>query len=84
MGGDIGSGEIALAEGRIAVAERLLREHLKQHPTDVPAIRMLAEVAGIGLAWRTGEGAYLPLAPGESNNKNGSAVRSAAEPLFPG
>ncbi|MBL8199879.1 MAG: sulfotransferase [Chromatiales bacterium] len=36
----------ALAEGRIAVAEHLLREHLKQHPTDVPAIRMLAEVAG--------------------------------------
>ena len=32
----------------------------EQHP-------MLAEVAGIGLAWRTGEGAYIPLAPGESN-----------------
>ena len=28
---------------------------------------MLAEVAGIGLAWRTGEGAYIPLAPGEPN-----------------
>jgi DNA polymerase-1 len=28
---------------------------------------MLAEVAGIGLAWRSGEGAYIPLAPGESN-----------------
>ena len=36
----------ALSEGRIAVAEQLLREHLKQFPTDVPAIRMLAEVAG--------------------------------------
>ena len=36
----------ALTDGRIAVAERLLREHLKQFPTDVPAIRMLAEVAG--------------------------------------
>jgi tetratricopeptide (TPR) repeat protein len=35
----------ALCDGRIAVAERLLREHLKQHPTDVAAIRMLAEVA---------------------------------------
>ncbi|MGH8316242.1 MAG: tetratricopeptide repeat protein, partial [Steroidobacterales bacterium] len=35
----------ALCEGRIAVAEGLLREHLKQHPTDVSAIRMLAEVA---------------------------------------
>ncbi len=35
----------ALCDGRIAVAERLLREHLKRHPTDVAAIRMLAEVA---------------------------------------
>ena len=32
----------------------------EQHP-------MLAEVAGVGLAWRTGEGAYIPLTPGESN-----------------
>jgi predicted Zn-dependent protease len=36
---------LALAEGRIAVAEPLLRSHLKKHPTDVAAIRMLAEVA---------------------------------------
>ncbi|MEO7387348.1 MAG: sulfotransferase [Gammaproteobacteria bacterium] len=36
----------ALCDGRIAVAEELLREHLKQFPTDVAAIRMLAEVAG--------------------------------------
>jgi predicted Zn-dependent protease len=35
----------ALCEGRIAIAEKLLRDHLKQHPTDVAAIRMLAEVA---------------------------------------
>jgi predicted Zn-dependent protease len=35
----------ALCENRIAVAEALLREHLKQSPTDVVAIRMLAEVA---------------------------------------
>jgi tetratricopeptide (TPR) repeat protein len=34
-----------LCEGRIAPAETLLREHLKRHPTDVAAIRMLAEVA---------------------------------------
>src|SRR6185312_1337248 len=34
-----------LCEGRLAPAEALLREHLKQHPTDVAAIRMLAEVA---------------------------------------
>jgi Flp pilus assembly protein TadD len=36
----------ALCDNRIAVAEALLREHLKQFPTDVSAIRMLAEVAG--------------------------------------
>ncbi|HEX5650476.1 MAG TPA: sulfotransferase [Steroidobacteraceae bacterium] len=36
---------IALCENRIAVAEALLREHLKNSPTDVAAIRMLAEVA---------------------------------------
>lgn len=35
----------ALCDGKIAVAEGLLREHLKQCPTDVAAIRMLAEVA---------------------------------------
>lgn len=36
----------ALCDKRIAVAEALLREHLKLFPTDVAAIRMLAEVAG--------------------------------------
>lgn len=36
---------VALCESRVAVAEALLREHLKAHPTDVAAIRMLAEVA---------------------------------------
>jgi tetratricopeptide (TPR) repeat protein len=36
---------VALCENRIPIAEQLLREHLKQHPTDVPAMRMLAEVA---------------------------------------
>ncbi len=35
----------ALCENRIPIAETLLRDHLKQHPTDVPAMRMLAEVA---------------------------------------
>ena len=34
----------ALCENRLAVAESLLRAHLKSFPTDVPAIRMLAEV----------------------------------------
>jgi tetratricopeptide (TPR) repeat protein len=36
---------VHLCEGRIAPAEALLREHLKRHPTDIAAIRMLAEVA---------------------------------------
>ena len=35
----------ALCENRIPHAETLLREHLKQRPLDVAAIRMLAEVA---------------------------------------
>ncbi|HET9472339.1 MAG TPA: sulfotransferase [Steroidobacteraceae bacterium] len=36
---------LALLENRIPDAELTLREHLKRHPTDVVAIRMLAEVA---------------------------------------
>jgi tetratricopeptide (TPR) repeat protein len=36
----------ALCENEIPTAEHLLREHLKAHPTDVAAIRMLAEVGG--------------------------------------
>jgi len=36
---------LALAENRIPEAEGALREHLRRHPTDVAAIRMLAEVA---------------------------------------
>jgi tetratricopeptide (TPR) repeat protein len=35
----------AMIEGRIPEAERRLKDHLYAHPTDVPAIRMLAEVA---------------------------------------
>jgi predicted Zn-dependent protease len=34
----------ALCENKLAIAERLLREFLKAHPTDVAAIRMLAEI----------------------------------------
>ncbi|MEP6967646.1 MAG: tetratricopeptide repeat protein, partial [Pseudomonadota bacterium] len=34
---------LALCDDRMAVAERLLRGHLMRHPTDVAAIRMLAE-----------------------------------------
>jgi len=36
----------ALLDNDIPVAERLLRSHLKEKPTDVAAIRMMAEVAG--------------------------------------
>ena len=36
----------ALCDNKIGQAELLLRAHLKTHPTDVAAIRMLAEVAG--------------------------------------
>ena len=35
----------ALCDERLDVAERLLRDHLKRAPTDVAAIRMLAELA---------------------------------------
>ena len=40
------SAAAALSENQIGRAELLLREHLKKYPTDVAAIRMLAEVAG--------------------------------------
>jgi tetratricopeptide (TPR) repeat protein len=36
---------LALVEGQLAVAERLLRPHLKEKPTDIAAIRMMAELA---------------------------------------
>ena len=39
------SAAVALCESRIPEAERLLRQHLKELPTDVAAIRMLAEIA---------------------------------------
>ena len=37
---------LALRQDRLAVTETLMRERLKVRPTDVAAIRMLAEVAG--------------------------------------
>jgi len=37
---------IALVDNQLAVVERILKPHLKAHPTDVAAIRMLAELAG--------------------------------------
>src|ERR1700730_15696517 len=36
---------LALASNRLDIAERLIKPHLKSHPTDVAAIRMLAELA---------------------------------------
>jgi tetratricopeptide (TPR) repeat protein len=36
----------ALVEGKLAVAEHRLRPHLREKPTDVAAIRMMAELAG--------------------------------------
>jgi predicted Zn-dependent protease len=36
----------ALGDGRLEIAEPILRDRLKRRPTDVAAIRMLAEVAG--------------------------------------
>jgi tetratricopeptide (TPR) repeat protein len=39
------SAALALVENRVPDAEAGLREHLKRYPTDVAAIRMLAEVA---------------------------------------
>ena len=35
----------AMVEEDVPTAERILKEHLKKVPTDVPAIRMLAEIA---------------------------------------
>jgi predicted Zn-dependent protease len=37
---------IALCNNELAIAERILKPYLKQFPTDVAAIRMLAELAG--------------------------------------
>ncbi len=57
----------ALCEGNIPVAEQLLRQHLKRFPTDVVAIRMLAEVAARLGRYRDSESLLarcLELAPG--------------------
>ncbi len=67
----------ALSENRIAAAEALLREHLRQYPTDIAAIRMLAEVAArVG---RFGDAEVLlarclELAPGFTAARHNHAV----------
>ncbi len=57
----------ALVDNRLAVAERILREFLKAHPTDVSAIRMLAETGARLGAYDDAEkllARALELAPG--------------------
>lgn len=57
----------ALCENRVAISERILRPYLKEHPTDVAAIRMLAET-GVRLGRYEDAGKLLQrcveLAPG--------------------
>ena len=57
----------ALFENRIPEAEALLRQHLKIHPTDIAALRMLGEVAARLRRYGDAEellGHCLTLAPG--------------------
>jgi predicted Zn-dependent protease len=57
----------ALCDNDIPLAETLLRAHLREHPTDVAAIRMLAEVAARLGRYADAEGLLarcLELAPG--------------------
>src|SRR5579862_6219040 len=67
----------ALCENRIPEAESLLRSHLQNHPTDIAALRMLAEVAArIG---RYGDAEQLlvrclELAPGFHGARHNYAV----------
>lgn len=68
---------VALCENRIAEAEALLRAHLKQHPTDVAAIRMLAEVAARLGRYEDSENLLercLELAPGFTAARHNYAV----------
>lgn len=67
----------ALVEGRIAVAEKLLRSHLMENPTDVAAIRMFAEVAARLGRYGDAESLLarcLELAPGFAAARHNHAV----------
>lgn len=67
----------ALCENHIPTAEALLREHLKQHPTDVAAIRMLAEVGARLRRYGDAEkllARCLELAPGFTAARHNYAV----------
>jgi tetratricopeptide (TPR) repeat protein len=68
---------LALVENRIPEAEAALREHLKRAPTDVAAIRMLAEVAARIGRYRDAEtllARCLELAPGFSAARQNYAM----------
>jgi tetratricopeptide (TPR) repeat protein len=67
----------ALCENRIPEAEALLRRHLKEYPTDVAAMRMLAEVAARLGRYRDAESLLercLELAPSFTNARHNYAV----------
>ncbi len=67
----------ALCENRIPEAETLLRRHLMEHPTDVAALRMFAEVAGRIGRYRDAEhllARCLELSPGFLSARHNYAV----------
>jgi tetratricopeptide (TPR) repeat protein len=68
---------LALCEGKLAIAERALREHLKSQPSDVAAIRMLAEVGARLGRFEDAEKLLkrcLELAPGFSAARHNYAI----------
>jgi predicted Zn-dependent protease len=67
----------ALCDNDIPLAETLLREHLREHPTDVAAIRMFAEVAARLGRYQDAEtllARCLELAPGFQGARHNYAV----------
>jgi tetratricopeptide (TPR) repeat protein len=67
----------ALCENRIPDAEALLRQHLLEHPTDIAAIRMFAEVAARIGRYHDAENLLarcLELAPGFHGARHNYAV----------
>ena len=67
----------ALCENRIPEAEALLRRHLYEHPTDIAAIRMFAEVAARIGRYEDAENLLarcLELAPGFSGARHNYTV----------
>jgi tetratricopeptide (TPR) repeat protein len=67
---------VALRENKLAIAERLLRDFLKANPTDVTAMRMLAEVAARLNRYEDAEkllGRALELAPSFDAARNNYA-----------